>query len=104
MKRKLRHRIVIAWLLMMVIMPGYVIKAFHIHEISCESSLHKVTGPHYACSLCYICQFGFSPFTEGRFIYGNSVFRCVVTVITINQETVIYRTEKNLTLRAPPIC
>ena len=104
MKREMRHRVFIAWLLMVALLPVYVVKAFHTHHIGCEESVCKTTKTHHDCSHCYICQFVFSPFTEVSTFQCDIVSRYIIFIQEEKTENVAYRPFRVKSLRAPPIC
>lgn len=65
-KRNTRHRIWLAWMLLMTFMPLSVVKVFHNHSeetsITCTDA-HSGKS-HHTCETCPICQFMLSPFIE----------------------------------------
>ena len=65
-KRNTRHRIGLAWMLLMTFMPLSVVKVFHNHSeetsITCTDA-HSGKS-HHTCETCPICQFMLSPFIE----------------------------------------
>lgn len=65
-KRNTRHRIWLAWMLLMTFMPLSVVKVFHNHSeetsITCTDA-HSGKS-HHTCGTCPICQFMLSPFIE----------------------------------------
>ena len=87
---------------MVAVLPVYVVKAVHTHHIGCEESDGK--AEHHDCSHCYICQFVFSPFTEGTTFQYDIVSRYIIFIQEEKTENVAYRPFRINHLRAPPVC
>ena len=62
-KRNTRHRIWLAWMLLMTFMPLSVVKVFHNHSEETCTDAHSGKS-HHTCETCPICQFMLSPFIE----------------------------------------
>lgn len=99
-KNKQKYRVIVAYLLLLTMMPFLSVKIFHIHkESSCifhnESHLGSATS-------CAICLFTLSLFTEAK----NFEYIYILTSITVERPI---QKEKDVTvvlffhpLRAPP--
>ncbi len=98
----------IAWALLMILMPYFVVKAFHHHthapehSVSCSHS-HTGNAPLHSPDDCAICHFFLPLFTEAQ------AFDFHHELTPISFEQVVYRNERLCTLsyshhlRAPPI-
>ena len=65
MEIKAKSRIVIAWVLLITLMPLFVVKAVHFHDktSACQSTKGHTHSPG---DQCLICQFTLSPFTQAE--------------------------------------
>lgn len=106
-KRKNKNRFYIAWILLLVITPLFVVKSFHYHASpNCSSEIHHIhheRDDQSDCDDCPICQFFLSPFTEAtsfNFFFTQTLIFC---------EPVIYSDKISCGLsyshhlRAPPV-
>lgn len=68
MKRKRRNRIIIAWVLLLTLMPISIVKATHFHDGAMAATCHASASSHSQGSddggTCPICHFFLSPFVE----------------------------------------
>lgn len=103
MKRKAKSRIVIAWVLLVTLMPLFAVKATHFHESSKTSACQPTKGhSHSPGDQCLICQFTLSPFTQAE------SFQIQVAVSVFDFEPAQYADKVCITmlypyhLRAPP--
>lgn len=67
MRRKRRNRVIIAWLLLLALMPITFVKATHFHEsdngvVTAQSSLPGHSHGGDSGNSCPICNFVLSPF------------------------------------------
>lgn len=73
MKRKKRNRIIIAWVLLLALLPISLVKATHFHETGVTSSHHtELPGqPSHGNdgNTCPICDFCLSPFVEAPAVH-----------------------------------
>ncbi|MCF0255951.1 MAG: hypothetical protein HUK10_06655 [Bacteroides heparinolyticus] len=67
MKRKRKYKVIVAWLLLLTLMPFFTVKAIHFHHSEEEASAcHSgETHPHTSDD-CAICHFMLSPFTQAE--------------------------------------
>ena len=93
----------IAWVLMMALLPFFVVKAFHHHEDEHAASCSHADHPRHSSDDCAICHFSLSLFTEAQSVD----FRCILTPITfeqvVHQDKIVYTLSYSHYLRAPPI-
>lgn len=105
MKKNIRKRVRISWLLLATFMPLFVVKALHHHEekdtvlVSCSDTHHS----HDTCDDCAICKFSLSLFTEA----GSFDFTLILPLIPyehiIYPEKIVYTLSYSHYLRAPPM-
>ncbi|MCD8184149.1 MAG: hypothetical protein LUE99_14940 [Bacteroides sp.] len=84
MRRRTKSRIIIAWLLLITIMPLFVVKTFHYHESNTTAKSEKGHSHNDPCGQCLICQFTLSPFTQ------TESFQMHVYVSVIDYEPACY--------------
>lgn len=103
MKRKAKSRIIIAWTLLVTLMPLFVVKAIHHHESNDTSACHSSKGhSHTPGDQCLICQFMLSPFIQAE-SPQIQVFISVLDCRAINYADKDCRTMLHpYHLRAPP--
>lgn len=105
MRTKTKNRIIVAWVLLIALMPLFIVKSIHYHSekkmISCHSEKGSAQLP---ADECVVCQFTLSPFTQGETIQ----IHCLIPVFSYKP---VYRVDKPIHrpiyspyLRAPPIC
>lgn len=103
MRIKAKYHFLVAWLLIMTLMPFFVVKATHFHKECHTSACQSEDGhAHSSCNQCPICHFALSPFTEAE------TFEIHIFLSVLAYEPVNYTDEDTLTriypyhLRAPP--
>jgi len=102
-KNKQKYRVIIAYFLLLIMMPFFFVKAFHVHkESSCISHNEQQHSHHGSAEKCAICLFTLSLFTEAE----NFEYNYILTGIPVER---LMRKEKDVTvvlffqlLRAPP--
>jgi len=106
MKRKRKNRIIIAWVLLMTLMPISIVKATHHHDIE-EVASSQSTDPGQKNSgndydSCPICHFLLSPFIESQsfhfFYSAQLIFVFIAQPCPGKKKTSLL----SATLRAPP--
>ncbi|MCI6213304.1 MULTISPECIES: hypothetical protein [Bacteroides] len=103
MKRKRKYKVIVAWLLLLTLMPFFTVKAIHFHHSEEEASAcHSgETHPHTSDD-CAICHFMLSPFTQAE------SFQIHIFLSVFNYQPVYAADRDCLTilypyrLRAPP--
>ncbi len=106
MRKKCRNRVIAAWLLLIALMPVYIVKAVHFHDVkdgvACNSSEagHSQSG----ADACPICHFFLSPFTETPVVHIAffALFITVIPVIPVRKAVKVDVVRPSL--RAPPAC
>jgi hypothetical protein len=97
-----KKRAVLAWVLMMALMPFFVVKAFHHHEEEHAASCSHADHPRHSPDDCSICHFSLSLFTEAQSVD----FHCILTPIpfeqVVHQDEIVYALSYSHHLRAPP--
>lgn len=102
MKIKAKSRIVIAWVLLITLMPLFVVKAVHFHDSKTSACQSTKGHTHSPGDQCLICQFTLSPFTQAESLQIH------VFVSVFDLEPVHYTDKDCITtlypyhLRAPP--
>ncbi|MCG4770418.1 hypothetical protein K8P02_00295 [Bacteroides nordii] len=108
MKRNIRKRVCISWLLLATFMPFFVVKALHHHggdnavSSSC-SDTHHSHNSHNACDDCLICQFSLSLFTEAISFDFTLILPLISYERVTYPEKIAYTLSYSHYLRAPPI-
>lgn len=80
MKKGIKYKIFIAWVMLVSIMPFFIVKATHYHEdhASCKSTdSHSHSKPNK----CLICHFALSPFTEAQSIEIEPITTDYISII-----------------------
>ena len=108
MKTTAKRRIAVAWTLFLVLMPFFVVKAFHHHEAenavsaSCPDTHHSHHS-HNACDDCAVCKYSLSLFTEA----DSSDFILILPLVpyerVTNPEKIAYALSYSHYLRGPPV-
>lgn len=105
MRISVKHRMAIAWMLLMTFIPLFVVKAVHVHNekevVVCHSNachFHTASAPDH----CPICHFTISPFGEAHF--QEFIFQSQQSVDGLFTLTplVVVRSVIRFNLRAPP--
>ena len=106
MKRKRRNRIIIAWVLLLTLMPISIVKATHFHDGAMAATCHASASSHSQGSddggTCPICHFFLSPFVEAPAILLVPFAQPVYIFIDCPYADVIQRKGPSPSLRAPP--
>lgn len=97
MKRKRKNRIIIAWVLLMTLMPISIVKATHHHDIE-EVASSQSTDPGQKNSgndydSCPICHFLLSPFIESQsfhFFLFRTTYLCLYCATLSREEKDIF--------------
>ncbi|WP_167549132.1 hypothetical protein [Bacteroides oleiciplenus] len=97
-----KKRVVVAWVLILSLMPFFVVKAFHHHEGEHSVSCSHADHPRHSSDDCAICQFSLSLFTEAQSVD----FHCVLTLLSfeqvVYQDKTVYVLSYSHYLRGPP--
>ena len=106
MKGIKKNRIIIAWILLMVLMPISFVKATHFHECEETAVSHADDQEHShegdGCDSCPICHFLLSPFLETPTYHFSCCAQVVLLFIVrpcLDHKGTCVRT---ISLRAPP--
>lgn len=98
-KNKVR---IIAWLLVLTLLPVNIVKALHFHDTDNVTGTHVKTPYSYNTDSCCICQFILSPCTEA----GHAAFSFTVLSVPLGQawypEINANAHTCHITTRAPP--
>ncbi len=98
-----KHRVIVAWILLLSLLPFYAIKTVHVHEIDKEEQCAH-TGHHHNSNNCAICQFVLSPCTEGSPIVFHPEYSFIISLQVAIHESPIIRSIRSYSLRSPPFC
>lgn len=105
MKKNIRKRVCISWLLLATFTPFFVVKALHHHEEekAAHSSCSDTRHSHLNNDGCAICQFSLSLFTEA----ATCDFTIILPLIPFERVTTPDKKAFALSyshyLRAPPM-
>jgi hypothetical protein len=103
-KKKQRLRVAIACMLLLVLTPFYLVKAFHVHgEHSCVSHDEQGHSRHDSPENCTICLFTLSPFIEAEIFEYDYIPTCRPVRYLIPGEKDVIVTLFPHFLRAPPV-
>lgn len=82
MARKRLHLIIIAWTLLITLMPVFIVKALHTHDEGdvYASATSSPSHAHGGGSDCLICSFSLSPFTEAVSFVWSVILPSTVVV------------------------
>lgn len=103
-KKNTKHRIWIAWMLLMTFMPLSVVKVFHNHsgeKPTLCTDTHSDKS-HHADGTCLICQFVLSPFVETPSILSDYTSLHVEWESSIFQDNRLSVASYPQYLRGPP--
>lgn len=106
MERESRKRIVIAWILLLSMMPIVVVKGLHFHSDDAVMHLqHSASGDFSGGNSfddCAICHFFLSPFVETTTSTIIFIFQIASVFICGRIAAVVYRSHSAQRLRGPP--
>ncbi len=103
MRRKGKNRIIIAWALLLALMPIYIVKAVHYHDVKDATACHSAAaGNSQSSDTCPICHFFLSPFVEAPAVHV-CFYASVVVVSTVAAVVRPVTADiRVVSLRAPP--
>lgn len=106
MKRKRRNRVVIAWVLLLTLMPISIVKATHFHDGATAATCHTSASGHSQGSdeggTCPICHFFLSPFVETPILHFIPFAHPIRTFTDCPYADVVQGKGQSPSLRAPP--
>ncbi|WP_293651012.1 MULTISPECIES: hypothetical protein [Parabacteroides] len=109
MKAERRKQVFLAWLLLLVMLPFFVVKIAHRHElkeVTCCTASHADEGEEHSQNPdhCLICNFFLSPFLESHSLDLHFILALSpVERITFPGKKV-FQLSYSPNLRAPPAC
>ncbi|WP_420187553.1 hypothetical protein M1B74_02640 [Bacteroides pyogenes] len=98
---KQKHRAAIAWMLFLMLMPLFAVKAAHFHDD--ESCAHADRSHHHSSGNCEICLFVLSDFTEAESFHFRHLQTFAPLIRPVTEEEGACATILSPTLRAPPV-
>lgn len=104
-KKKARRRGIVAWMLLMALMPFFMVKTLHYHEAdkSSDSPLSAMSGhQHTPQDNCLICQFMLSPFIETEILHLDLIQTPALQEGSVALGELSFALSHSHGLRAPP--
>lgn len=106
MKKSKRRIVVLAWFLLVSLMPLYVVKALHYHCVerdSAENSCSHNDSSHHSLENCPICHFYLLPFTENSLLRLTVFMSFIAVCVACYQCKWFVENTDSIYLRAPPV-
>lgn len=108
MKAERRKQIYLAWLLLLIMLPFFVVKITHRHELketTCCAASHADKGDEHSQNPdhCLICSFFLSPFLESHSLDLHFILtlNSIERITSPNEKA--FQLSYSPNLRAPPI-
>ncbi|WP_455640256.1 hypothetical protein [Parabacteroides sp.] len=108
MKAERRKQIYLAWLLLLVMLPFFIVKITHRHElkeVDCCTTSHTDKGESHSQNPddCLICHFFLSPFLETHSLDLHFILALtsIERITTLNEKS--FELSYSPNLRAPPV-
>lgn len=102
-----KHRIISAWVLLFTLMPLFLVKGFHFHEVEdhgvCSHSTADNSQQHTLDDSCSICHFLLSPFVDTPFVSFAFTSLLISVLIFAVFHDMKARVHAVISLRAPPV-
>lgn len=108
MKSERRKQVVFAWMLLLVMLPFFVVKITHRHELKeaacCTASHPGEDGDHApAPDHCLICNFFLSPFLESQSLNLHFILTLTPVERITTPSAKAFQLSYSHNLRAPPV-
>ncbi|MCE9106040.1 hypothetical protein ACTMKN_03910 [Bacteroides pyogenes] len=99
---KQKQRAAIAWMLFLMLMPLFVVKATHFHDDTSCAAHHTERSDNRSADNCEICLFVLSDFTEAESFIFHHLQTFVPFIHLVTEEKGACVTILSPSLRAPP--